>query len=108
MTSRTTRQPRHEREGCSTLRSPIHIRRSRITDLPQLGKMARSQGRELPDETFVVAEIRSTILAAAPVDKRDLALGSPAPCSEQIQELLRRSYRGATPLPASGTERGLC
>jgi len=70
--------------------------------------MARCQGREFPDGTFLVAEIRSTILAAAHVDKRDLAYGSPHPCSEQLQELLGRSYRGFTPLPESGTERGSC
>ena len=51
--------------------------------------MARLHGRELPEGTFLVAEIRSTIVAAAPLDKNDQALGSPAPCSEQLQELLR-------------------
>jgi len=65
--------------------------------------VARRQGRDLPDGIFLVAEIRSTIVAAAPVDKGDLAFGSPDPCSEQLQELLRRSYTGATPLPESGT-----
>jgi len=104
----TTAQPRNARRGCSAPRSPIHIRRSRITDLPQLRKMAQRQGRELPDGTFLVAEIRSTIVAAAPVDKGDLAFGSTDPCSEQLQELLRRSYTGAMPLPESGTERGSC
>ena len=87
----TTGQPRHGCGGCSASRSPIHIRRSRITDLPTLRKMARHQGQELPEGTFLVAEIRSTIVAAAPVDKGDVAFRSPDPCSEQLQELLRRS-----------------
>ena len=47
---------------------------------------------------FLVAEIRSTIVAAAPLDKDDQALGSPAPCSEQLQELLRTSAEIATRL----------
>ena len=51
--------------------------------------MARLHGRELPEGTFLVAEIGSTIVAAAPVDHGDLAFGSPEPCSEQLQELLR-------------------
>jgi hypothetical protein len=104
----TTRQIRNARPECSGSRSPIHIRRSRITDLPQLRKMARLHGRELPEGRFLVAEIRSTIVAAAPVDKGDVAFGSHGPCSEQLQELLRRSYTGATPLPESGSERGSC
>jgi hypothetical protein len=44
---------------------------------------------ELAEGTFLVAEIRSTILAAAHVDKADLAFGRPDPCSEQLQEFLR-------------------
>ena len=51
--------------------------------------MARHQGRELPEGTFLVAEIRSTIVAAAPLDNDGHAFGSPDPCSEQLQELLR-------------------
>ncbi len=70
--------------------------------------MAQRQGRELPEGTFLVAEIRSTIVAAVPVDTGDLAFGSTDPRSEQLQELLRRSYTGAMPLPESGTERGSC
>jgi hypothetical protein len=85
----TTRQHRNARGGCSDSRSPIHIRRSRITDLPQLRKLARRQGLELPDGTLLVAEIRSTIIAAAPLDNHDHAFGSPDPCSEQLQEFLR-------------------
>jgi hypothetical protein len=85
----TTRQPRNARRGCSDSRSPIHIRRSRITDLPQLRKMARLHGRELPEGRFLVAETRSTIVAAAPLDNDDHAFGSPDLCSEQLQELLR-------------------
>ena len=51
--------------------------------------MARLHRQELPEGTFLVAEIRSTIVAAAPVDKADLAFGRPDPCSEQLQEFLR-------------------
>ena len=89
----TTGQPRNARGGCSDSRSPIHIRRSHITDLPRLRKMARLEDRTLAAGTFLVAEVPGNIVAAAPLDADAPALGTPHLCSEQLQCLLRRQAR---------------
>ena len=96
MTNSSTRQARNARRGCSDSRSPIHIRRSRVTDLPQLRKMARLQGRELPEGAFLVAETSRTIVAAAAVESNGQAFGSSNPCSEQLQQLLSSQASLAT------------
>jgi len=73
--------------------SPIHIRRSRITDLPALRRMARLQEQMLPSGAFLIAEIRGNIVAAAPLEADATTLGTPRPCSEQLQYLLHRQAR---------------
>jgi hypothetical protein len=90
---------RHHRslEGTTIQRSepgsPIHIRRSRITDLPALRRMARLQDQTLPSGAFLIGEIRGNIVAAAPLETDAPALGTPRPCSEQLQYLLHRQAR---------------
>jgi hypothetical protein len=75
-------------------RSPIHIRRSRIIDLPALRRMARVQDQQLPSGAFLVAEIQGNIVAAAPLDtEATTTLGNPRPFSEQLQYLVQRQAR---------------
>jgi len=88
-----------DRSTCQR-KSPIHIRQSRITDLPALRTMARLHDRELPCGTFLVAEIRGDILAAAPLHADAPALGTSHPCSEQLQYLLQRQARFARARPS--------
>lgn len=84
---------RSTRARRSAQRSPIHIRRSRITDLPALRRMARLQEQVLPSGAFLIAEIRGNIVAAAPLEADAPALGTQRPCSEQLQYLLNRQAR---------------
>jgi hypothetical protein len=73
--------------------SPVHIRQSRITDLPALRTMAPLQDTELPAGPFLVAEIRGDIVAAAPVHAGGPSLGTRHSCSGQLQYLLHRQAR---------------
>lgn len=79
--------------AAARLRSPVHIRRSRITDLPALRALARFEERELPRGTFLVAEVRGSIVAAAPVQGRAPGLANGRRCSDDLRCLLERQVR---------------
>jgi hypothetical protein len=70
--------------------TPIIIRRSEIIDLPALRRLAALDSRRLPEGTFLVAEIGDELVAAAPIESGDAALGDPFRHTADLRRLLER------------------
>lgn len=82
--------------------TPIIIRRSEIIDLPALRKLAALDSRRLPDGQFLVAEVAGELVAAAPIESDEPALGDPFRPTADIRHLLELQARSIRErLPAS-------
>jgi hypothetical protein len=73
--------------------SPIHIRRSRIIDKPALRRLAALDSRRLPEGVFLVADVAGEIIAAAPLESDEPALGDPFRRTEDVRRLLELQAR---------------
>jgi hypothetical protein len=72
----------------ATTWAPILIRRSEVIDQPALRRLAALDSRRLPEGTFLVAEVRGEIIAAAPLESDEPALGDPFLRTEDVRRLL--------------------
>jgi hypothetical protein len=93
----------HRRHGLvvtehGPLAGPVLIRRSSPHDLPALERLAALESRELPGGSFLVAEIRGEVVAAAPVEVDADPLADPflplADIREWLARQAERSRRG--------------
>lgn len=87
----------------TTTWSPIVIRRSEVIDYPTLRRLAQLDSRRLPDGMFLVAEIDGELVAAAPIETDEPALGDPFRETADIRRLLElqaASIRAREGVPA--------
>jgi hypothetical protein len=75
-------------DSTATAWSPIHIRRSEVIDMPALRRLASLDSRKLPEGTFIVADVAGEIIAAAPLESDEPALGDPFRRTEDVRRLL--------------------
>jgi len=83
MTTRTT----------SETWTPILIRRSEVIDGPALRRLAGLDSRRVPDGSFLIAEQGGELLAAAPIDSDESALGDPFRPTADLRHLLELQAR---------------
>lgn len=73
--------------------APILIRRSEVLDGTALARLATLDGRRLPKGSFLVAEAHGEIVAAAPIDSDEPALGDPFRDTADLRHLLELQAR---------------
>jgi hypothetical protein len=73
--------------------APVLIRRSDVLDRPALRHLATLDSRRLPEGSFLVAEVDGELVAAAPIDSDEPALGDPFRHTVDIRRLLELQAR---------------
>ena len=73
--------------------APILIRRSELLDGPALRRLASLDSRTLPEGSFLLAEMKGEIIAAAPIDVDQPALGDPFRPTADLRHLLELQAR---------------
>jgi hypothetical protein len=73
--------------------SPILIRRSEVIDKPALRQLAALDSRRLSEGVFLVAEIDGELVAAAPIESDEPALGDPFRETADLRQLLELQAR---------------
>jgi hypothetical protein len=79
--------------ACQLEFDPIVIRQSRAGDEPALERLAALDSRALPEGSFLLAEIDSELVAAAPLDLDTEPLSDPFRPTAALRELLKLQAR---------------
>lgn len=82
----------------------VLVRRSTCGDKAAIERLAKANGQTARGSSFLLAEIRGTLVAAAPLDVRGEIVGASTPTTSDVRELLRRIAKGIRSRRANAKE----